>query len=95
MNNSYDKLPTPSVFEIVKLKGCIRSRIGEVTSPVLIVHGRFDAVAPLKNVELLKSLLCSDIVDIVILERSKHVVSLDYDKQEAAKATVAFLERFS
>ena len=95
MRNSYDRLPIHSVFEIIKMKKIIRSRMNEITSPVFIAHGREDKVAPFKNVNILKQSLNSNMVESLVLERSRHVISLDNDKEKVAKATVDFLSKFS
>lgn len=93
--HSYGRLPIRSVFEVFKLKKLLAPRIKEITPPVFVVHGGRDTVAPLKNVNILKKELGSNMIDVMVLNRSEHVVSLDYDREVTAKAVVAFLNRFS
>lgn len=93
--HSYSKIAVNSVMELFKLKKLVRSRMGEITSPLLAIHGKEDDVAPLKNIKILKESINSNMIDVILLDRSRHVVSLDFDKEVAAKASVAFLERFS
>lgn len=93
--HSYDKIPTHSVLELFKLKKELMEDIQNIKAPVLAIHGSQDAVAPLKNVDILMSRLKSRIVEKLILKNSRHVVTLDYDKMIAADATAVFIKRFS
>lgn len=93
--HSYDRMPIKAVLELFDLKKEVRKRLCDITIPILVLHGRYDTVAPLKNVDILRSEIKSSMMDIQFLANSKHVITLDNDKEAASKATVAFLNRFS
>lgn len=95
MRNSYDKIAVRSVFEIFDFKKEVARRLPLLVSPILAIHGKSDKVAPLKNVELLKKSLRSGMVDVMVLEKTGHVATLDCEKDKIVNATVAFLNRFS
>lgn len=92
-NNSYPYMPIASVLELFKLKKIVREDLSKITSPVLVVHGRYDKMAPVENADILKWALLDR--EILILENSAHVVTLDVDRDEASKAVVAFFKKFS
>jgi esterase/lipase len=48
---------------------------------------------PLANLELLRRRLGSRTVETHVLERSFHVVTLDYDREELARLAADFLTR--
>lgn len=95
MQHSYEKLPTHSVFEIFKLKDCVRSRLNEINIPIFIIHSRLDKVAPFRNFRILNETIDAKLTETMILERSEHVITLDYEKDIVVKAIVDFLDRFS
>lgn len=94
IRHSYDKIAVNSVFEVFKLKKLVREDLNRIISPLFIVHGKDDKVAPPRNIEILRTEANPAIIDTLILPGSRHVITLDYDRGTAAKAVVAFLERF-
>lgn len=92
---SLPMIPTSSVFEISRAQRELRGKLGRVTSPVLLLHGAHDTVAPLENVGLVKDAVSSDIVETIILPRSRHVITMDYEKDRVAMETMDFFHRFA
>jgi len=90
---SYPALPLRAVVELLRLQAIVRGELGRVTQPALLLHGRHDHSAPLENVRLLRDRLGSRDVEAHVLERSWHVVTLDHDRDEAARLAGDFLER--
>ena len=70
----------------------LRTRLAEITMPVLVVTSRQDHVVNPADSDLLAAAV-SGPVERVWLERSYHVVTLDYDKAEVEAAAVAFAEK--
>jgi carboxylesterase len=92
---SLPAIPTRAVFEISDLQRDIESGLGKIANPILMLHGAGDKVAPKKNIDLVRHGVKSDIVEVAIFPRSRHVITLDYDKDEVARTTVEFFKRFS
>ncbi|MBN1282358.1 MAG: alpha/beta fold hydrolase [Proteobacteria bacterium] len=92
---SLPMIPTRAIFEIEDLQREVFADLSKITNPVLLLHGGHDEVAPLRNVELVKNNLSSDIVETVILPNSRHVLTMDYDRDSASKAVVDFFNRFA
>lgn len=87
---SYDEMPIASIWEIVRLQKTIRQRLPKITVPTLILHSPHDITAPYENMAFLEKQLGSKIIQTVSLERSNHVLTMDYEKNLVAKEVVDF-----
>src|SRR5262245_25263794 len=90
---SYAAMPLGAIVELVGLQAVVRAELNAVTQPALLLHGRGDHGAPLANLELLQRRLGSRVTEAHVLERSWHVVTLDYDRDEVARLSADFLAR--
>jgi len=92
-SRSYRAMPLAGVLELLQLQTIVRSELGGVTQPVLLLHGRHDHSVPLANLELVHRSLGSRLIESHVLEHSWHVVTLDYDRDEVARLAADFLGR--
>lgn len=92
-SRSYRVMPLAAVVELLRLQGIVRREVARVTQPALLLHGRHDHSAPVANLELLRQCLRSRLVEAHVLERSWHVITLDYDRAEMACLAGDFLAR--
>src|SRR5438876_9550698 len=92
-SRSYRAMPLSAVLEVLRLQALVRGEIGRVTQPALLLHGRHDHSVPLANLELARRSLGSRVIESHVLERSWHVVTLDYDRDEVARLAADFLGR--
>lgn len=92
---SLPAIPMRSVIELIELQREVRAELGRISNPLLLLHGRADRVAPLFNVALVKGLVASGVVEARIFDRSRHLLTLDADKEAVAHAAVDFFERFA
>ena len=92
-SRSYRAMPLAAVLEVLRLQALVRGEIGRVTQPALLLHGRHDHSVPLANLELARRSLGSRVIESHVLERSWHVVTLDYDRDEVARLAADFLGR--
>lgn len=88
-------IPAHSVFELVDLQKEVLKTIARVSSPTLILHGRDDGVSPPFNIRMLKRKLSSDVIETRIFPMSRHVITMDVEKEEVAKSVVDFFRRFA
>jgi carboxylesterase len=70
----------------------VRSRLGEVIAPALIITSRQDHVVNPEDSDVLAAELGGP-VERLWLEKSFHVATVDYDKAEVEAAAVAFATR--
>src|SRR5947207_13959262 len=86
-------MPLGAVLELLRLQAVVRGELGRVTQPALLLHGRHDHSVPLANLERVRRSLGSRLIESHVLERSWHVVTLDYDRDEVARLAADFLGR--
>jgi esterase/lipase len=86
-------MPTASVIELVRLQRLVRAALGRVEAPVLIAHGCLDATALPEDAQRIAAEVASAERELLWLPNSGHVVPVDYDGPELARAAVDFLTR--
>ena len=94
LQHSLSRIPVHAAIEITKLQRHLKPKLHGITTPTLLVHAKKDLVAPYSNVRLLKRLIGAHIVEIATFTRSRHVITLDLEKDLAANAIVQFFKRF-
>jgi carboxylesterase len=92
-STSYRAMPLAAILELLALQRVVRAELGRVRQPALLLHGRHDHNAPVASMVRLRQKLGSRTVEAHVLERSWHVVTLDYERDEVARLTADFLER--
>jgi carboxylesterase len=85
-------LPGRLMLELRWLVQRVRSEIGEVRQPALIVHPREDDRASLRNLHYLQSSL-GGLTETVVLNDSYHIVTLDRQRQIVVDRTLEFAGR--
>lgn len=92
-SRSYRAMPLGGVLELLALQRVVRAELGRVRQPVLLLHGRGDHSVPVASLVRLRRALGSAAVEAHVLERSWHVITVDYDRNEVARRCIAFLDR--
>ncbi|MCC6898708.1 MAG: alpha/beta fold hydrolase [Polyangiaceae bacterium] len=91
---TYGEQPVHAAVAVERAGARMRRRLPEVQVPTLIVHGARDRVCPVANAERVASRLGSRDVRVVILPRSRHIVTRDLERTEVAAELRRFVERF-
>lgn len=88
-------MPLSAVFELLDLSAVVRPRLGRVTQPALVIHGRRDHVCPAdKNVEFVLAHLGSSHKRAVYLDKSFHVITVDSERERVAAEVLEFAAAF-
>jgi carboxylesterase len=90
---TYDRHPLRAAIETYLAGPRVRSVVGRITCPALILHGRHDRVCPWRNAAWLADHIGSKDVSVRIFERSAHVLANDFERDEVAREVCSFLER--
>jgi carboxylesterase len=90
---TYDVNPIRGAVEVLRAGRIVRAELGNVTCPTLVIHGALDRVCPPSNAYAFARALGTSDVEIAIMPRSGHIVSVDYDRQAVASRVAAFLRR--
>jgi carboxylesterase len=90
---AYSLVPVAAANSLIAELSRIREQLQSLKLPVLVAYSRQDhSVAPLNSREVLRLLRSADTTELV-LERSYHVATLDYDQELLAEKITAFADR--
>ncbi|MFP5318430.1 MAG: alpha/beta hydrolase [Acidimicrobiia bacterium] len=88
----YDELPLSAVLTLAEGLDDLLVRLPRVTCPLLLFTSRADHVVPPVSSDVLAERVGGP-VERVWLERSYHVATLDFDREEIERRTVEFARR--
>ncbi|HVM32306.1 MAG TPA: alpha/beta fold hydrolase [bacterium] len=91
-HETYPFLSTQSLYELKKLMDHLRDDLPFVTCPALVVQGRKDSMVAPENGRWVYEALGSKLKHLVYLERSNHVIPLDYDREILFAKALGFLK---
>ncbi len=89
---SYGDLPLEPLLSLCTALDDVAAGLADVTCPTLLFTSRTDHVVPTVSSDVLAAGV-SGPVERVWLERSFHVATLDYDREEIERRTVQFATR--
>jgi carboxylesterase len=92
---AYDRTPTAGACEMVKLLRVTRKDLGLITQPLLVIHSGHDHVVPHECAPFIMEHTASTDKEMVLFERSAHVVTMDYDKDGVVDSAWKFIQRLS
>jgi len=88
---SYPVMPLASVHELLRLQRRVRAGLRRVTAPILVAHGVHDGTAHPSDAHAILAGVASEERQILLLEDSAHVVSVDHGGPRLARAAVNHL----
>jgi carboxylesterase len=89
----YKWMPVKAVYSVSKAWPVVRSDLVKVTVPVLLLHSRVDHVVEPVNSQIVREEISSTDVTDIVLERSFHVATMDYDAELIFSSSVEFIEK--
>ena len=89
---AYEKTPTKSIQEILKLVEITRKDLANITMPALIFKSLEDHVVPPQNSMIIYEEIASAKKEVVVMKDSYHVATLDHDKELIAEKCKAFIK---
>jgi len=89
----YPVVPVAAVRQIYALMGATRDLLGDIRCPALIFQSRDDHVVHPDNAPFIYENIASTDKELIWLENSYHVATLDYDKELIAEKILAFIRR--
>ncbi len=88
---TYSKYPVRSVDQILDLLKHIREELGKVTTPTLLIHSRLDRTIHYSNLQYIYDHIASQQKQMVVLENSYHVISIDVEKETVFQNIYTFM----
>lgn len=90
--NSLARMPSQCVFQTQNLVKLIKKDLTKISQPLLLIHGTKDHLADPDGLAKIQRGVSSPMVDIVMLENSAHVITVDYEREQVANRVVGFFE---
>ncbi|WP_082493427.1 carboxylesterase [Acidovorax sp. Leaf160] len=84
--------PWWSVIELRALSAHVRRNLGRVRAPCLVMHARHDDIAAAGNAEEIVRGVRHAPVELVLLDDSYHMITIDRDRRTVLARTVAFAQ---
>lgn len=88
---SFPVMPLASVHQLVRLQRWLAPRLAAIRVPTLIAHGAHDRTAMPRDARVLHETVSGS--ELLVLERSGHVVPVDYDAALLAERVCRFVAR--
>lgn len=92
---AYDRVPTGGVDQFRRLMKAVRPLLPSIQTPTLVLKSRDDHVIPVKSAQKTIQQLGSARKELIWLENSYHVATLDYDLPVIIDQSVRFLKETS
>lgn len=92
---AYDRTPAAGVAELYRLAKLVKADYHRLEQPLLVFKSREDHVLPLRNATLLMARAPSKDKELVMLENSYHVATLDHDADLITEKCLAFVRRIA
>ena len=89
---AYDAAPIQPLISLMEATTELHGRLGQIRCPVLILTSPKDHIVPPSSSDVLAGAVAGP-VERVLLERSYHVATLDFDRDLVEKRTVEFALR--
>ncbi|MBM7553031.1 alpha/beta hydrolase [Thalassobacillus pellis] len=92
---AYDQVPLVSVQELLKLMNEVRPALDNIHCPALLFVSDEDHVVPPDNSEFIFETVFSEHKELVHLENSYHVATLDHDIDLIVERTLEFFQQYT
>jgi carboxylesterase len=90
---AYERVPLKALAAARALQAIVKAELGQVAQPLLLYVSRQDHVVPPGNATLIAERAGSTDVEVVWLERSYHVATLDCERDLIFDGSLAFVRR--
>lgn len=90
---AYTWIPTAAGNSIVRALSRVREQLAKLSCPVLVMYSANDHSVPPENSKALLSLIDRKLTEELVLQRSYHVATLDYDLELIEQKIVEFADR--
>ena len=89
------RLPLRALREAERMMAEVRLRLAELDCPLLVIHAREDEITRLDSVRRLVDALPQRDKELVVLDNSYHMVTIDNDRHQVAALLDDFVKRLT
>lgn len=90
---SYDRMPLPALGELMELCAMVKEELPEIKQPALILAARDDHVVHPSNAPYILEHIGSAVKELIWLDNSYHVATIDFDKEIVFENTAQFMRQ--
>jgi carboxylesterase len=90
---SYDRTPFECIISLLELLAHVKHDLQDISIPALMIQSKRDNTVDPQNVHLIHKLLGSKDKTLVEVDKSYHVITVDYDKELVMENTYEFIKR--
>jgi carboxylesterase len=90
-NPGYRRMPLPAVHSLIGLQARVCADLASVHQPLLLVYSSRDRTVELANADRIRASVASRKVELLRLERSGHVLTVDSEREGIARTAARFL----
>lgn len=90
---SYDRTPLECITSLLELLAHVKHDLQDISIPALLIQSKKDNTVDPRNVHLIHKLLGSKDKTLVEVDKSYHVITVDYDKEIVKEKTHEFIKR--
>jgi len=91
----YSAYPTRSIAELNQLIEVLHINLHKINIPVLLINSKNDRTVPLSDMERFRREIDSDLLEMVTLEKSGHVITEDIERNVVLKTTLDFIQKYT
>ena len=88
---AYDRTPTNGVYQMLRLMKIVRKNLPQTKQPILIFKSKEDHVIPRISALFTFDKIGSSQKELIWLENSYHVATMDFDKELIAGKSIEFI----
>ena len=92
---AYERVPTKAAYSMLQFIRRARKALPSVKCPALIIHARQDHTAHPDNARVIEREIGSQDAEVVWLERSYHVITVDLEREQVYARTLEFIKERS
>lgn len=89
----YDRVPLRTAAYLITFQNAVKAELAQIHAPLLLFGSRQDHVVPPGNTPYVAEHVASTDVEVVWLERSYHVATLDYDADVIFERSTEFIAK--
>lgn len=89
---AYDRLPTSAAHEMLRFIRRAKMGLPSIRCPILVMHSKNDHTVHPGNAQHIYDTVASTDKELVWIDRSYHVLTLDYDRDEVFERTYKFIK---
>lgn len=93
VQRGYHRTPVEVYGSMVDCLNHVRTELPRITAPALIIYARKDHIVPSSNSHYIYQNISSRSKKLVVLHRSFHVATIDYDRGDVFARTLEFMQQ--